>query len=151
LKSYPEDRWIAYRHHNNHGLGTILLRHPLTRSCNVTRSQVEIWSLVPFDLRWAGQKVSCQCTLSLVHNCNTTSRLRKTACPIDALFADDGCGYGGVAGFEVGNGRQGAHFRDSRCHGMLQKKGKLSKDARAAASRPCLVIFEGRNACFCDY
>jgi len=68
------------------------------RSCNVTRSQVEIWSLVPFDIRRAGQKVSCQCTLSLVHNCNTASRLRKTACPTDALFAAMDAAMAGLRG-----------------------------------------------------
>jgi hypothetical protein len=49
--------------------------------------------------------------------------------PYRYIIRSDGCGLRGVAGFEVDNGRQGAHFRDSRCHGMLQKKGKLLEDA----------------------
>lgn len=62
----------------------------------------------------------------------------QTACPTLSqrwMQASRGCG--------VQSGQRatrGAFFRDSRCHGMLPKKGKVSKDARAAASRLRLVI-----------
>ena len=110
-----------------------MLRHPLTHS----------WVPVPEAKsnsgRWfrstsggLGRKsvVGARCpsctTVSLLHHFTPA---RKTAWPYKCIIRSDGCGYRGVAGFQVGNGRQGAHFGDSRCHGMLQKKGKLLKDA----------------------
>ncbi len=90
-----------------------MLRHPLTRSwVPVTRSQVEFWSLVPFEhpVGWAESQSSSvhvvpRAQLLLHHFAPAQNGL-----PYRYIIRSDGCGYRGVAGFEVGNGRQGAHF-----------------------------------------
>lgn len=118
LKSYHEDRGTT-----GFWFGPTLFRHPLTR-CS-TRSQVDISLFVPFDIRRAGQKPSPRCTLSLVHNCYTTFRLRKRPA---LRFRSDGCRHRGVAGCKVGNGRQGAPFFEIR--GVMvccQRRGRFQR------------------------
>jgi len=127
--SYLEDR------HNTIQAGTTMLRH---RDAFLYQRPSRYPVVVPFSTRQAGQEVSCRRTLSLCTSVRSP-HASSNGLPYRHIHSD-GCGVCGVPC--VGNGQQG-HLRDSRCHGMLQMKGKVRRMHEPPTSRDT-------NACFCD-
>lgn len=130
MKSYPDDRhdrFLARTYIVPPSVDALLYQKP---------SRHLIVRSVRHPVGWAKSQSSVHVVprAQLLHHFPPA----QTACPTLSqrwMQASRGCG--------VQSGQRatrGAFFRDSRCHGMLPKKGKVSKDARAAASRACLVI-----------